>query len=92
MEIRDDGIAVGKGWGDVLHNAAYDYHYGTVVTPHGIVIVYAQGDGNAYNHFSALDFVHGGRWHSRAFDGKRYTPRGLARKAKQFAREIAVCT
>lgn len=70
-ELRDSG-----GWID-----------GAVVTPWGIVLVYAQGDAVHVNN-SRLDFAHNGRLHIRNFKGKRYTQRGLARVAAKFAREI----
>ena len=62
---------------------------GVVATPWGFVWARAQGDDRRVCH-SSLRFVHGGRYHVRNFKGKRYTSRGLARKAKEFAREIAL--
>lgn len=88
MKIINDGWRVGRGWSNIDHNHEYDYDTGVVVTPHGIVSVYAQGS-DKYIHTSWIGFAFHGRWHCRRFHGKRYTPRGLARKARQFAREIA---
>ena len=84
----DDSFAVGKGWGGshIELNKEYNYLDGDVITPQGIVLVYAQGDKEAF-HASRLDFVWRGRYYVRNFE-KRYTPRGLVTKAKQFAKEI----
>ena len=87
MKIFDDSMKVQKdgfsrtedrgGWTD-----------GEIVTPWGIVSVYAQGDAENANH-TRLDFVHAGRLHMRNFHGKRYSRRGIKTKAMQFAKEIA---
>ena len=60
---------------------------GCVATPHGIVKVYAQGGGKNF-YVTNLNYVIGGRLFVRQFRGKRYSPRGIATKAKQFAKEV----
>lgn len=60
---------------------------GDVVTPFGIVSVYAQGD-DIHSHITRLDFVFNGRLHLRTYR-KRYTVRGIKTKAYEFAKEVA---
>ena len=85
MISREYSWAVGKcpfnrsterkeGWTDI-----------DVITPHGFVTGYAQGD-ETHTHHTCLDFFYGGRVHTRSFD-KRYSVRGIATKAMQFAEE-----
>ena len=81
MEVFDYSMKVPKqgfsrteerdGWTD-----------GEIVTPWGIVSVYAQGD-DEYTHHTRLDFVHGGRLHIRNFSGKRYTDSGRKSEGKK---------
>lgn len=88
MKQRDESIS--------LHNRSFGrievrkagWTDGEVVTPHGIVSIYAQGDGD-HDSYSRLDLALGGRLYIRNFFGKRYTPRGLITKATQFASEIS---
>lgn len=60
---------------------------GEVLTPHGIVSVYAQGD-DLHHYSSRLDYVVNGRLHMRNFNNVRLTPRGLATAARKFAAEV----
>lgn len=80
------GYSIGKGRGRVSERKE-GWTEGDVVTPHGIVSVYAQGDDkNVF--ITRLDFAWKGRMHIRSFQGKRYSPRGIVTKAKAFAKEI----
>lgn len=90
-KIQDSSFAVGRGWSRVRTHDTGDaetYNEGTVITPHGFVDVYAQGD-DKYLRVSRLDFIWCGRFYTRRFEKTRLTPRGLARAAKKFAAEIA---
>lgn len=64
-----------------------DWHDGDVVTPHGIVSVMAQGD-EINHHYTRWDFAHKGRLYMRTIH-KRFSPRGIVREAKKFAKEIS---
>lgn len=84
MKIYDDEFSVSgsfsgleqmRGWTD-----------GEVITEHGIVSAYAQG-GDEHAPLTRLNFAYKGRHYIRTFDGKRYSYRGIALKAKQFAAE-----
>lgn len=88
MKVHDDSMAVGRKGFSRLMTMKEGWTDGDVVTPWGIVSVYAQGD-DRYRHHTRLDIVHNGRLYMRDFHGKRYSPRGLVMKAMQFAREIA---
>lgn len=61
---------------------------GQVFTPYGIVSVYAQGDEKNRN-YTRLLIVLDGYLHSRIFNDKRYSPRGIFTKALEFAAEVA---
>ena len=86
MEIDDSSFSIGNGFSriEIRHEGWTD---GEVVTPHGIVSIYAQGD-KKYDCHTRLDFAHNGRFFVRFFSGKRYSKRGIVTKAKEFAREI----
>lgn len=86
MQIHNDSFSCKKPFGRV-RIVKEGWTDGDVVTPSGIVGVYAQGDKENY-HMTRLDFVFNGKWHIRCFHGKRYSPRGLVTKANQFASEI----
>lgn len=87
MKQTDDSMKLGKrGYGRI--NTKNGYTDGEVLTPVGIVSVYAQGDDQNVPH-TRLDFVFDGRLYMRNFIGKRYSPRGLVTKALEFADEIA---
>jgi hypothetical protein len=58
------------------------WEVGTVLTPNGIVDVYAQDD------YTRLDFVHAGRLHIRTYR-KRYGKRGIVTLAGRMARDIS---
>ena len=88
MKHNDDSMSLARrGYGriEVRKDGWTD---GEVVTPFGIVSVYAQGDAENQPH-TRLDFAWNGRLYMRNFDGVRYSPRGLVTKAMQFASEIA---
>ena len=85
MKITEYDYAVGQGWNSVKDNPN-GWTDGTVKTPHGMVDVYAQGD-DKHRHVTQLIFQSRGRVYVRTFE-KRYTHRGIARKAKELAREI----
>lgn len=88
MKQFDDSISLQKrGYGrvEVRKEGWMD---GDVLTPYGIVTVYAQGDAENVPH-TKLDFVWRGRLHIRNFNGKRYSARGIVTKAMEFATEIA---
>lgn len=87
MKTYDDTMAVSRAY-SCISVRKEGWTEGTVKTPHGIVCVYAQGDDTHSDH-SRLDFVWCGRLYMRNFSGKRYTPRGLARKAREFAETVA---
>lgn len=55
---------------------------GTVLTPHGIVDIYAQ-EGT-----TRLDFCHAGKLHIRTYR-KQYTKRGIVTLAGRMARDIS---
>ncbi|MFZ5698760.1 MAG: hypothetical protein ACOY9J_08630 [Pseudomonadota bacterium] len=87
MKVYDDTLAVSRAYSRIsVRNEGWTE--GTVLTPHGIVIVYAHGD-ESHSHHSRLDFIWCGRLYMRNFSGKRYSPRGLARKAREFAETVA---
>lgn len=64
-----------------------DWTDGEVVTPDGIVTVYAQGDNDSF-YCSRLDFSHKGRLYIRHFNNIRYSPQFLVTAANRFAKEI----
>ena len=87
MKVSDDRVSTGKrGFGRTENNGGWID--GEVVTPFGIVSVYAQGD-DEHLFYTRLDFAHKGTLYVRKFDGKRYSPRGLVTKAYEFAKGIA---
>lgn len=88
MKQFDDSMSLQKrGYGRVVVRRE-GWTDGEVLTPYGIVTVYAQGDAENSPH-TRLDFVWDGRLYMRNFDGKRYTARALVTKAMEFATEIA---
>lgn len=56
------------------------YLYGDVITPYGVVAAVCDTR-------TRLDFVCKGRHHMRTWN-RRFTARGLATKANEFAREL----
>lgn len=89
MKMNEYTFSIGTGRSHITDHV-HGWTDGTVYTVHGIVEVYAQGrDGKAEH--TTLRFVHNGRCHVRNFHEKRYTARGMSRKAKQFAREVVTC-
>jgi len=89
MKVIDDQVAVGNRPWNHLHERTEHggWTEGTVVTQHGIVEVYAQGDEDHF-HCSKLSIVKGGVRFDRQINGKRYTQRGLVTLAKKFANEV----
>ena len=87
IKVFDDSLSVGSGWSN-LKEATGGWTCGIIITGHGIVSAYAQGDKNSL-YVTRLDFVFKGRFYMRTFNDKKYSHRGIATKAKQFAREIA---
>lgn len=85
MTIFDDKMAIKKPYGRIK-TSPDGWLDGEVVTPQGIVTVYAQGDEVA-DHYTRLDFVFDQTHYMRTFD-KRYTSRGIITKATQFVNEI----
>ena len=83
----DTNYSVGPGWSNIFYNREYDCLDGYVITPHGIVLATSEGD-STHEPYTRLTFVWNDRFIYRIFY-KRYSSRGLATKAKQFAREIA---
>lgn len=56
------------------------YLYGDVITPYGVVAAVCDT-------YTRLDFVAHGRHHMRTWK-RRFTARGIAAKAHEFAREL----
>lgn len=81
-KIQDDSMALGGRGFSRIHSRE-GWLDGEVVTPHGIVTVYAE-DG-----YARLDFVAGGRLVMRNFRGKRMSKLALCRAAVKFAQEKA---
>jgi hypothetical protein len=77
---------VGRGHSCLTDNRGWTE--GVVFTPHGIVEVYAQGD-DVHRHSTRLRFFKDGYVYCRLWN-KRYSHRGIATKAKQFAKELSV--
>ena len=89
MKLTTDSMALcGRTIGRVTteRTNSGDYNDGCVVTPYGIVSVYAQGGGNSFPH-TRLDFGLGGRLYMEQRN-VRLTKRGLATAAKRFAKRI----
>ena len=86
MEVFDSKFSLKKPYGRIEeHIKGWDH--GEVVTPCGIVSVYAQGDDENF-YMTRLDFAHNNVQYSRSFHGKRYSHRGIVTKANQFAKHI----
>jgi hypothetical protein len=83
MKTTDDTYSIGKGFGRIQVRKE-GWTDGVVVTEHGLVEVYAQGDAKEV-HLTSLRFASAGQFHTRNFHGKRYSPRGLVTVAKRFA-------
>lgn len=89
VKITDDSMKLpyrGINW---ISRHPAGWTDGEVLTPFGIVAVYAQGDkakGESFH--TRLDFVFDGRLYMRNFENKRYSSRGLVTKAYEFAAEI----
>ncbi len=82
--MRNDSMSLKHSINWIRHYNGYVS--GSVVTPHGIVSVYSQGDEDSF-YASQLHFAFNQRLYTRHFD-KRYTPMGLVTKARRFAKEI----
>lgn len=87
MKIFDQNFKVEKRGYSRIEERREGWTDGEVITPWGVVSVYAQGD-DTHAHHTRLDFVFAGRQWIRDFSGKRYSTRGLKTKAMQFAKEI----
>lgn len=83
-KFTTESSSVGSGWNAILTKKRPNgevYFEGHVVSPHGIVDVYSEID------FTSMTFVYGGKKYFRRWK-KRFTPGGLSRFAKAFAKEI----
>ena len=85
IKIQEYDYSIGNGYSSV-RDRKEGWTEGNVLTPQGIVTVYAQGDKNEFHHTS-LEMVVDGRVYHRQWN-KRYTKRGIARKAREFARDL----
>lgn len=85
-KIVDDSFSIGQGFNRVRENSS-GWTSGVVVTPHGMVDAYAQGDDKHF-HMTRLDFVWKGRVYVRTYHNKRYSPRAISSKAKKFSEGI----
>jgi hypothetical protein len=85
--IYDDSMSISRPDGRRVSVHKEGWTDGEVMTPHGFVTVYAQGDENNTYH-SRLDFIWQGRLYMRNFQKRRLTPRGLVTAAARFADEI----
>ena len=83
MEIYNDSFSLKKPFGRIKEHLK-GWTYGEVVTPNGIVSVYAQAN-NFY--LTRLDFVFKNRLYIRSFK-RRYSHRGIITKANLFTKEI----
>lgn len=91
MKVSDESYSIPRPRSRIAItrlNHGETYLEGDVLTPHGIVSVYAQGD-KTYKKTSRLDFILDGRCYTRTFHDVRYSVRGLVTKAAEFAAEIA---
>lgn len=88
MKQFDDSMSLEKRGYGRIEVRKEGWTDGEVLTPFGIVTVYAQGDAENVPH-TRLDFVWNGRLYMRNFGDKRYSPRGIVTKAMKFAAEIA---
>lgn len=86
MKIFDDSLKINKCEGIISRNPK-GWSEGDVLTPNGIVSVYAQGDSEC-DHLTRLRFIRNGRIYFRTFIGKKYSNKGIVTKAKQFVDEI----
>ena len=84
MKYLDDKVSAKKPFGRMRRNPD-GWTDGEVVTPNGIVSVYAQDDEKF--HLTRLDFAYEGTLYMRSWD-KRYSPRGIVTKAYQFTQDI----
>lgn len=85
--IIDDSMAL---TGRCLNRASKDprgWTDGHVVTPRGIVAVYAQGGDGHVNH-TRLDFAWKGRLYMREMPKVRLSSRGMVSAARRFAQEV----
>lgn len=83
--IFDDSISCRSSFGRIdteRGTTGESWDKGTVLTPHGIVCVYAEDS------HTRLDFCHNGRLHMRTYR-KRLTHRGMTVAAGRMAKEIA---
>jgi len=85
IEIQEYNYSVGRGYSSVCDRKD-GWTDGEVLTPQGIVLAYAQGGEKQFHHTS-LRMVVNGRVYHRSWN-KRYTKRGIARKAREFARDL----
>lgn len=86
----DDKMTVGKGFGRLSDHGTKSgetYTDGSVVTPHGIVLAYSQGDADSFHH-TRLDVVKNGTLYMKNIK-RRYSKRGLVTLAKRFAATVA---
>jgi hypothetical protein len=75
--------------GGIRHFKEYGgYDEGYVVTPNGIVGVYAQRGETKRDYYTCLTFALDGRQYSRVYRRHYLTHRGLVTASTRFAREI----
>jgi len=90
-KYEDDSRAVGPGYSGIEDHDIYAE--GLVGTAYGFVDCYSEDDMCRYGFFIGvkpilrLDFIWQGGLYTRTWQ-KQFTPRGLARKAHAFAREV----
>ena len=93
MKFNDDSFSLGnKPFGRIETRRLYGddpdvtYEIGDVITPRGVVSIYAQGDNLSF-YTTQLQFAYENRLYSRVFE-KRYSPRGIVTKANQFTKDV----
>lgn len=83
MDVYEISFSLKKPFGRIRLNPG-GWDEGEVITPFGIVSVYAQGDENNVHH-TAMDFAFNGRFYHKSFQKRRYSQRYMVTKANQFA-------
>lgn len=88
IDFTERSYSVSQSFSQVRKRESHGRTYltGTITTRVGIMRVYSQGDKEAV-HATSIEVVIGGRCHHRHWR-RRFTARGIARKANEWAREI----
>lgn len=88
MKAQYEAFAVGRGWAHIEERGKEGARYldGYVVTPDGIVDVYAQGD-DINEKYTRLRFASRGVMHSLTHP-KRYARQKIVTLAKAFAKTV----